>query len=1049
MESKPQNDNRFAMITSSLVGICSVFVFEVVVFVALPASSKYKLYRFQFYIVLNIVFYIGSTYLWKNLVTVVLKKGTPYFLKLLWKIVVFTFLLLSHIAPFTTMFLSKDPTFIGMASWTCFGAYIILFFIHAPLKCALDILYQFKGVRLFSARKQAFFAVAATTLFTFWGVTMALSDPRIVRVEIPIKNLPVKSFKLALICDIHLGPTVGYTMLNRVVQKTKTIDADLIVMAGDLTDGTVAEIGEAAMPLQELSAPHGKYFATGNHEYYTGDVDEWFKLLKVLGFQLLHNSNVKIHTGKDENSWFCLLGTDDIQADQVRYKGHGMDLNSAYKGCDSSHASVLVAHQPKAAKQAIDAGFDLQLILSGHTHGGQMYPIKWLAYFISPFLSGLYKHKETYVYVSQGSAYYAFPLRSGSFPEITEISLTNHEITNMTVMLRCVLGFIVFLSVLNASQALPHPNSGNVGGIEVFYNNTIYLISHDKMILPEAYLYCARYGGKLLEIGDVGTEDFMAEIVGRTSYRQFWFGSYRLDVAAILDSWRNLNPLFVNCTTEPDFCTTNTDGPHFDNATYQSTCIADNTCNKTANILLSANGYTNWGPNEPTNESCSLITFSNCDIHTGCNTSQWMMRDCRLKHNFICQKSACPPTDTVPLDPNDIMISSSEYSTYLGANIYCNGRGSAITINYCARTAINLGKLWTGDNKTDPCILHENDQHLTLPRLSSCAPNITNLNESIIYQYLLCGSPRFQNDVTHVIQRRHDIRLSLVCEIDNQATIDSNAMSEQKSLRFFMEPEYGNFDIRIFAFIDSDFTVSAENMSVKVPDPIYIGVKLIESDPATFVIGLVECFAYDTCFCSGLYPFLYQGCTNDSHVTIIEDRNSSRARFSFSSFMWSANPFNDQKIKVICYVGVCDNNYPNSGCRQQVNCPGKRKRRDLGPGEKLYEVHSDVIHLQQPKSCEYNNGGCSHICTDAGIGKTICSCSAPMKLMADETTCYSPSEFDVVDEVDIGEDHLDEGFLEDFSPDISVLLFLVSGLLCIVTGLLFYQVHNEKRRQSL
>lgn len=176
-----QENKHFWIIISSIVAICSVLIFEIIVFVALPSSLKYILYRVQFYVVLNIVFIVGSRILWRNLVTKVMTSKTPAVFKVLWKITFLCFLFLAHIAPLTTMFLYKDPLIIGMMSWICFGGYILLFCIHLSLKMTVDCLSRFKKVKLLSARKQAIFAVVTATLFTYWGVMMAISDPQIVR----------------------------------------------------------------------------------------------------------------------------------------------------------------------------------------------------------------------------------------------------------------------------------------------------------------------------------------------------------------------------------------------------------------------------------------------------------------------------------------------------------------------------------------------------------------------------------------------------------------------------------------------------------------------------------------------------------------------------------------------------------------------------------------------------------------------------------------------------------------------------------------------------
>uniref|UniRef100_H2ZPW1 Calcineurin-like phosphoesterase domain-containing protein n=1 Tax=Ciona savignyi TaxID=51511 RepID=H2ZPW1_CIOSA len=385
------------------------------------------IYRFQFMVVLNLVFYPGSRYFWRRLVTNTLSPKTPDVIQYTWKASVLAFIFLSHYSTFCVyVTLGLEPTFLSMASWVCFGSYIILFTFLISLSAIGFITNRVSGRIIFKKRHQSLLAVIFTVCFTIIAVQNAVMDPVVVNVEVPIAHLPksMDRMKLVLLSDIHLGPTVGRSSVERIVTITNKLKPDLVVMAGDLTDATVAAMGKAAEPLYKLVAPYGKYFATGNHEYYTGDVENWFKLLQSFGFEILHNSNVKIHDKSNEKEWFCLAGTDDVQANQIGYEGHGMDLKQAYTGCDDTHSTILVAHQPSAAKTALNSEYKIQLVLSGHTHGGQMYPIIWLAYLLNPYLSGLYRHSaSSYVYVTQGSVYYGFPLRLGSFPEITHISL--------------------------------------------------------------------------------------------------------------------------------------------------------------------------------------------------------------------------------------------------------------------------------------------------------------------------------------------------------------------------------------------------------------------------------------------------------------------------------------------------------------------------------------------------------------------------------------------------------------------------------------------------
>eukprot|EP00062_Callorhinchus_milii_P021449 gi/632978180/ref/XP_007905764.1/ PREDICTED: transmembrane protein with metallophosphoesterase domain-like [Callorhinchus milii] len=207
-----------------------------------------------------------------------------------------------------------------------------------------------------------------------------------------------------------------------VVRMVNGLSPDLTVIVGDLTDSQVVNLQTATEPLRELKPRVGKYFVTGNHDYYSGDVNNWFKHLRSLGIQPLHNEHVSISSAGDPKDQFCLAGVDDIEAEMLRYPGHGMDLEKALDGCSPTDAIVLLAHQPLAAKRALQTRPDISLILSGHTHAGQIFPLSIGAYLLNPFFVGLYKAGEnSFIYVTPGTVFYGIPMRLGSRAEITEI----------------------------------------------------------------------------------------------------------------------------------------------------------------------------------------------------------------------------------------------------------------------------------------------------------------------------------------------------------------------------------------------------------------------------------------------------------------------------------------------------------------------------------------------------------------------------------------------------------------------------------------------------
>jgi hypothetical protein len=201
-----------------------------------------------------------------------------------------------------------------------------------------------------------------------------------------------------------------------VVEKVNALEADAIVITGDLVDGPLSALREHVAPLADLRAKHGVYFVTGNHEYYAG-ADEWIAELRSLGIHVLRNERVSL--GDGEHS-FDLAGVDDWTAARFG-SGHGPNLDKALEGRDASRELVLLAHQPKQIREAAEKGVGLQI--SGHTHGGQIFPWHALVKLDQPYLAGLSKHGDTQIYVSRGTGYWGPPIRVGAPSEITLLEI--------------------------------------------------------------------------------------------------------------------------------------------------------------------------------------------------------------------------------------------------------------------------------------------------------------------------------------------------------------------------------------------------------------------------------------------------------------------------------------------------------------------------------------------------------------------------------------------------------------------------------------------------
>jgi predicted MPP superfamily phosphohydrolase len=256
--------------------------------------------------------------------------------------------------------------------------------------------------------------VAALGLATT-GMVNVMCGVAVKKVRIPLARLTksASGFCIVQLSDIHVGPTIGREFIADLVTRVNALEPDLVAITGDLVDGSVAELGELVRPLADLRSKHGVFFVTGNHEYYSG-APEWIAHLESLGVRVLRNERVAV--GGDDG--FDLAGIDDWSAHQF---GHGADLPKALEGRDAKRELVLLAHQPRAIVEAAALGVGLQL--SGHTHGGQMFPWNFVVRLQQPYVAGLYDHGAAKIYVSSGTGYWGPPMRVGAPAEITEIEL--------------------------------------------------------------------------------------------------------------------------------------------------------------------------------------------------------------------------------------------------------------------------------------------------------------------------------------------------------------------------------------------------------------------------------------------------------------------------------------------------------------------------------------------------------------------------------------------------------------------------------------------------
>jgi predicted MPP superfamily phosphohydrolase len=261
--------------------------------------------------------------------------------------------------------------------------------------------------------------VGVSGVIAGYGVYESHSAPHVEEITLPFPNLPgaFEGFRIVQFSDLHAGPTIKRRFVERVVEEVNALRPDLIAFTGDMVDGSVSHLREEVAPLRELSAPYGKFFVTGNHEYYSG-AEQWIEEADKIGFNVLMNEH-KVISRSDGS--IVLAGVTDFAAGSF-IKTHVSDPAAAIAQAPSSIPRILLAHQPKSIFGAEKAGYDVQI--SGHTHGGQFFPWDNFARLNQPYLKGLHKHGKTVIYVNRGVGYWGPPLRLGVPPEITVFTLT-------------------------------------------------------------------------------------------------------------------------------------------------------------------------------------------------------------------------------------------------------------------------------------------------------------------------------------------------------------------------------------------------------------------------------------------------------------------------------------------------------------------------------------------------------------------------------------------------------------------------------------------------
>jgi predicted MPP superfamily phosphohydrolase len=385
----------------------------------------------MFIAILGTVLGLIHLYAWKRLIMDTTRGGVRWVLSALFLallVLLVATLLLPRIVGW------REPSWLAWPGYVWFGVVVYLFLallVLEPVRLALrrwakrtppqaaePEQKQAMNRRVFLARASAVAAGGAAVGVVGAGMASALGPPDVLRLPVRLRRLDpaLNGFTIAVVSDIHLGPLAGRAHTARIVRMINETEPDLVAIVGDLVDGTVEELGTAAEPLRDLVSREGAFFVTGNHEYFVPDTSSWLRELERLGVQPLRNENTAIRRGA---AAFDLAGVNDVAGEQ---RSDPPDFDRALSGVDDSRPTILLAHQPVQVAEAAAHGVDLQL--SGHTHGGQMWPFHYVVRAAQPSLAGLSTVDGTQLYVTRGAGFWGPPVRIGAPPDITVLSLS-------------------------------------------------------------------------------------------------------------------------------------------------------------------------------------------------------------------------------------------------------------------------------------------------------------------------------------------------------------------------------------------------------------------------------------------------------------------------------------------------------------------------------------------------------------------------------------------------------------------------------------------------
>ncbi len=260
-------------------------------------------------------------------------------------------------------------------------------------------------------------AFSAVILMTIWGFISVKRGPFHVNFSLDRSKRYGKnqSLRLVQISDVHLGITLGIPFLEKLVKRMNALEPDLVLITGDFFDPEFSHDLAASETLKKIISREGVFAVSGNHEFYAG-LPRFTAMMDQGGVHVLNNET------KITKSGLQVSGIHDRTAKRFPHFGVVSDLDKAIASIDSNAPSILLAHQPKNFESAIAKKVDV--IFSGHTHGGQIFPFRFLVSMVFKYLSGLYPLGEhTQLIVNSGTGFWGPPLRVATESQIVVVDL--------------------------------------------------------------------------------------------------------------------------------------------------------------------------------------------------------------------------------------------------------------------------------------------------------------------------------------------------------------------------------------------------------------------------------------------------------------------------------------------------------------------------------------------------------------------------------------------------------------------------------------------------